>query len=68
MDGTQPTEAVFTSATKQDRVLSRVVVYHGMAVDGMEFVYDDDSRQLFGKKGGKEGGDTFEFGKFSINS
>ncbi|CAF3474880.1 unnamed protein product [Fusarium graminearum] len=61
MDGTQPTEAVFTSATKQDRVLSRVVVYHGMAVDGMEFVYDDDSRQLFGKKGGKEGGDTFEF-------
>ncbi|KAI1030513.1 hypothetical protein LB503_012187 [Fusarium chuoi] len=32
-----------------------------MAVDGMEFIYDDDSRQLFGKKGGKEGGDTFEF-------
>jgi hypothetical protein len=68
MDGTQPTEAVFTSAIKQDRILSRVVIYHGMAVDGMEFVYDDDSRQLFGKKGGKEGGDTFEFGKFSIKS
>ncbi|KAI1039733.1 hypothetical protein LB505_004619 [Fusarium chuoi] len=33
-----------------------------MAVDGMEFIYDDDSRQLFGKKGGKEGGDSFEFG------
>lgn len=64
MDGSQPTEAIFTSAVKQDRVLSRVVIYHGMAVDGMEFIYDDDSRQLFGKKGGKEGGDTFEFGKF----
>lgn len=64
MDGSQPTDAIFTSAVKQDRVLSRVVTYHGMAVDGMEFIYDDDSRQLFGKKGGKEGGDTFEFGKF----
>jgi len=41
-------------------VLSKVVVYHGSAVDGMEFVYDDDSRQLFGKKGGKPGGDVFD--------
>nr|CEG03360.1 unnamed protein product [Fusarium acuminatum CS5907] len=61
MDGSQPTEIVFPSASKQDRVVSRVVVYHGMAVDGMEFFYDNGSQDLFGKKGGKDGGDTFEF-------
>ncbi|KAM0429868.1 hypothetical protein ACHAQK_010985 [Fusarium lateritium] len=63
MDGSQPTEVVFPNASKQDRIVSRVVVYHGMAVDGMEFFYDDGSQELFGKKGGKDGGDTFEFGK-----
>jgi len=62
MKGSEAHEFVFTSALRQDRVLSRVVVYHGLALDGMEFVYDDDSRQLFGKKGGKPGGDVFELG------
>ncbi|KAL7782268.1 putative peptidase family domain-containing protein [Trichoderma afarasin] len=61
MQGSEPQEAIFTSAVKQDRVMSRVIVYHGSALDGLEFVYDDNSTQLFGKRGGKEGGDTFEF-------
>lgn len=65
MEGSQSTEAIFTSSVRQDRILSRVIVYHGLAVDGMEFVYDDDSTQLFGKQGGKEGGDAFELGKLS---
>ncbi|KAK4124173.1 hypothetical protein N657DRAFT_680201 [Parathielavia appendiculata] len=60
MEGSEACEFVFTSALRQDRVLSSVVVYHGLAVDGIEFVYDDDSRQLFGKKGGKVGGDAFD--------
>jgi len=64
MQGSEPHEVVFASALRQDRVLSRVVVYHGSAVDGLEFVYDDDSRQLFGKKGGKEGGDAFDMGAY----
>lgn len=62
MNGSEPCDIVFTSAAKQDRVLSRVIVYHGSAIDGLEFIYDDDSSQLFGKKGGKEGGDAFDFG------
>jgi hypothetical protein len=62
-DGSQPDEVVFASALRQDRVLSRIIFYHGHAVDGLEFVYDDDSRQLFGKRGGKEGGDVFDMGK-----
>ncbi|KAK4653187.1 hypothetical protein QC762_505880 [Podospora pseudocomata] len=60
LEGSQPHEFIFTSALRQDRVLSRIIFYHGLAVDGLEFVYDDDSRQLFGKRGGKEGGDTFD--------
>ncbi|KAK0610463.1 putative peptidase family-domain-containing protein [Bombardia bombarda] len=60
MEGTERHELVFTSAVRQDRVLSRLVFYHGLALDGIEFVYDDDSRQLFGKQGGKQGGDVFE--------
>lgn len=53
-------EVVFESAVKQNRILSRIIFYHGYAVDGIEFVYDDDTTQLFGKRGGKEGGDTFD--------
>ena len=57
--------SLFTSALQQGRVMSRVVIWNGSAIDGLEFIYDDDSRQLFGKYGGKEGGDTFELGEFS---
>ena len=63
MEGSEPQEFVFTSATEKKRVLLRVVFYHGFAVDGMEFFYDDDTSQLFGKRGGKAGGDTFKMGK-----
>jgi hypothetical protein len=60
MEGSEPQEFVFTSAKESNRVLSKIVFYHGYALDGMEFFYDDDSSQLFGKRGGKPGGDTFE--------
>ncbi|KAI6088264.1 putative peptidase family-domain-containing protein [Hypoxylon rubiginosum] len=60
MEGSAPQEFIFTSTKEKTRVLSRVVFYHGFALDGMEFFYDDQSSQLFGKRGGKPGGDTFE--------
>ncbi|PHH58998.1 hypothetical protein CDD81_3956 [Ophiocordyceps australis] len=61
MENSQPQQVVFRSAVEHGRIMSRIVVYHGSAVDGIEFVYDDDSTQLFGKKGGKIGGDVVEF-------
>ena len=61
--GSSRSRLIFTSAERASRVLSRVVVYHGMAVDGIEFCYDDNSSQLFGKRGGKPGGDNFELSK-----
>lgn len=60
MDGSEPQQVIFTSMTCQERVMSKVVVYHGMAVDGVQFFYDDDSSQLFGSKGNNHG-DVFEF-------
>lgn len=66
MEGSEPQEFIFTSTKEKTRVLSRVVFYHGFAFDGMEFFYDDRSSQLFGKRGGKPGGDTFEMGEYLI--
>ncbi|KAI1082596.1 putative peptidase family-domain-containing protein [Whalleya microplaca] len=60
MEGSEPHEFIFTSVKEKTRVLSRIVFYHGFALDGLEFFYDDESSQLFGKRGGKPGGDTFE--------
>jgi hypothetical protein len=65
--GTERQEIILTSFLQPDRVLSRIVFYHGLGVDGLEFVYDDDSRQLLGKKGEKPGGDVFELGMFTAS-
>ncbi|KAK7992220.1 hypothetical protein PG996_012767 [Apiospora saccharicola] len=64
MQGSEPQEFVFTSVKEKSRVLLRIVFYHGFAVDGMEFFYDDDTSQLFGKRGGKPGGDIFKMDTF----
>jgi len=67
MENSEPQELIFSSALSE-RVLHRVIFYHGFALDGLEFVYDDDSRQLFGKRGGKVGGDTFDMGMYTHHS
>ncbi|KAI1264563.1 putative peptidase family-domain-containing protein [Xylariaceae sp. FL1019] len=59
MKGSQAQEFVFSSALTKNGILTSVVVYHGRAVDGLEFFYHDGSSQLFGKRGGKPGGDKF---------
>ncbi|KAJ8115535.1 hypothetical protein ONZ43_g4647 [Nemania bipapillata] len=44
----EPQEVVFSNAmTSINRILTSVTVYHGNAVDGLEFHYDDGSSQLF---------------------
>ncbi|GAD99108.1 zinc metalloproteinase [Paecilomyces variotii No. 5] len=58
MDGTQPHEIILESA-KQTKLLTSIKVYHGFALDGIEFFYEDRTSQLFGKRGGKPGGDEF---------
>ncbi|KKF96769.1 putative zinc metalloproteinase [Ceratocystis platani] len=58
-DEKQIQDVVFTSSVKPDRIMSKMIVHSGLAVDGLEFVYDDSSSQLFGQKGGTP--NVFEF-------
>ena len=54
-------EIVFMGDAKQNnRVLSRVMVYHGVSLRGLEFVYDDGSTQLLGQKDEEGRTDVFE--------
>jgi hypothetical protein len=63
MEGTESQEIIFESTLLQTKLLRSIRVYHGFALDGMEFCYEDGQTQLFGKRGGKPGGDEFFLGK-----
>lgn len=52
MDGSQPQELILESAYIQTKLLVCVRVHHGFALDGVEFMYEDGTSQLFGKRGG----------------
>jgi hypothetical protein len=52
MEGSQPQEIILDSAHISTKLLLSIKVYHGYAVDGLEFIYEDSTSQLFGKRGG----------------
>lgn len=62
LEGSRPQEIILDCATLQTKLLTSVKVYSGYALDGIEFCYEDGHGQLFGKRGGKVGGDEFFFG------
>jgi hypothetical protein len=62
MEGSEPQQVILESAFNQRKLLTSIKVYHGFALDGIEFCYEDATSQLFGKRGGKPGGDEFVFG------
>ncbi|EXJ84981.1 hypothetical protein A1O3_05656 [Capronia epimyces CBS 606.96] len=59
LEGSQPDEVILDCANLQTKLLTSVKVYHGFALDGVEFCYEDGHSQLFGKRGGKPDGDEF---------
>ena len=63
-EGSRPEEVVLQSASIQTKLLTSIKVYHGFALDGLEFKYEDSTSQLFGKRGGNPGGSEFMFGDF----
>jgi hypothetical protein len=65
MEGSAPEEVVFDSALRQTKLMTQVRVYHGFAFDGIEFIYEDSTSQLFGKRGGQHGGSEFNLGRSS---
>ncbi|KAF2033347.1 hypothetical protein EK21DRAFT_59100 [Setomelanomma holmii] len=52
MEGSEPQEIILDSAHIQTKLLLSIKVWHGLAVDGLEFVYEDSTSQLFGKREG----------------
>jgi len=62
-EGTQPQQVILESAVKVNKLLTSIKAYHGFALDGIEFFYEDSTSQLFGKRGGRTGGSEFLFGK-----
>ena len=62
-EGSQPEVVILESALVQTKLLTSIKVFHGFAIDGVEFFYEDSTSQLFGKRGGNAGGSEFMFGK-----
>ena len=63
MDGSQPHEIMLGSCFKQTNFLMSIRVFHGKALNGLEFFYEDGHSQLFGNRGGKAGGSDFRLEK-----
>jgi len=59
LQGSQEQMVILESANIQSKLLTSVKTYHGLGLDGLEFCYEDGKSQLFGKRGGKPGGDEF---------
>ncbi|KAL8973346.1 MAG: hypothetical protein Q9183_000039 [Haloplaca sp. 2 TL-2023] len=57
--GSRPEQIILDSAIKPTKLLTSIKVYHGFAIDGIEFCYEDSNSQLFGKRGGQPGGSEF---------
>lgn len=66
LPGSEVQEVIFDSATSKTKLLTHVKVYHDFAVDGLEFLYEDNTSQLFGKRGGTPGGSEFALGTFTV--
>ncbi|KAL8867584.1 MAG: hypothetical protein Q9174_005572, partial [Haloplaca sp. 1 TL-2023] len=60
--GSRPEQIILDSAIKQTKLLTSIRIYHGFAIDGIEFCYEDSTSQLFGKRGGQPGGSEFLLG------
>lgn len=61
-EGSQPEQVILETAHIQTKLLTSIKLYHGFALDGMEFCYEDSTSQLFGNRGGSPGGSEFNFG------
>lgn len=60
LDGSQPEQLILLSVLDISKVMTCITVYHGDAIDGIEFIYADGETQLLGKRGGKPGGTQFK--------
>lgn len=62
LPGSSSIEVVLDTASSQTKLLRSIKIYYGLAVDGLEFCYEDGETQLFGGRGGTPGGDEYLLG------
>ena len=62
-EGSQTQQLVLENSYIQTKLLVSIKIYHGFALDGLEFCYEDSTSQLFGKRGGQNSGSEFMLGK-----
>ena len=67
-EGSQAEQVILETAHMQTKLLTSIKVYHGFALDGLEFLYEDSTSQLFGKRGGQPGGSEFMFGRLKAHN
>jgi Putative peptidase family len=65
LEGSKAQEIILDCTNLQTKLLTSIKIYSGYALDGMEFCYEDGHTQLFGKRGGKPGGDEFCLGQYA---
>jgi hypothetical protein len=53
-EGSAEEQLILECAFLQTKLLTSIKVYHGSAVEGLEFCYEDSTSQLFGKKDASE--------------
>lgn len=54
VEGSTEEKLILESTHIQTKLLTSVKVYHGSAVEGLEFCYEDSTTQLFGRKDSSE--------------
>ena len=52
-EGSQAQDLILENVVHQTKLMLQIKVFHGFALDGIEFIYEDHTTQLFGKRGGK---------------
>ncbi len=62
MEASRLEEVILESSFQQTKLLVQIRVYHGFAVSGVEFLYEDHTSQLFGRKGDGSEGSDFNLG------
>lgn len=53
MENSQPAELILGVCLKQPKFLRSIRVFHGRALNGLEFFYEDGFSEFFGNRGGK---------------
>jgi Putative peptidase family len=63
LEGSEQQEVILESSLRQTKLLVQIKVYHSRALEGIEFIYEDFTSQLFGKRGIKADESEFNLGE-----